>query len=271
MNSLIKITIAILVCLTGSFVWTDNASGGKPTRVKVEAVTPDYALQGEERNVRIRGSGFGHGSTVRFLVSGTNDDSQVEITGVVLFDEVTGELVAPIQVIDTATVDLYDVEIQTSSGRRGKGTDLFRVELKAGGNVLPTYDVTFDGDLAGSYGDMWQSDSQQDSITYFASDPQGGIGYMDLSFFRDGAGGGPFDGTDGTNCFFELTPISAVQFFPDKNDDAVLKGSFIGYSRDSAITRTFMYHFTLTGTFTDPGNWLPQDPAVSATVTITDW
>ena len=95
---------------------------------------------------------------------------------------------------------------------------------------------------------------------------------MDLSYFRLGFGeDGPFNGTQGTNCFRQLTPINAVQFFPDKNGDAILKGSFIGYSLDPAITtRTFMYLFTFTGQFKDSSNWLPQ-PQDPTTVTITGW
>lgn len=274
MNLLIKYSLVFLFCLTGSMLWPESAIGGKPPKIDVQAVIPESASQGETHyGVIIRGVGFDKGSTVRFLVAGTNDDTQVEITGEI--DFVNGDLVVPtLHVLDDATVDLYDVEVQTSSGRRGKGTDRFRVEQKEGGNQNPTYDVTFDGNLEDSYGLMWQSDSQQNSITYFASDPQFGSGVMDLSYFRLGFGDdGPFNGTQGNNCFDQKTLINAVQFFPDKNGDAILKGSFIGYSHslDPAITtRTFMYLFTFTGQFDDSSNWLPQ-PQDPTTVTITGW
>jgi hypothetical protein len=138
------------------------------------------------------------------------------------------------------------------------------------GNVLPTFDVTFDGNLDDSFGLMWQSDSKQSSITYFASDPQGGLGVMDLSYFRLGFGGtGPFNATQGMNCFDQVTSINAVQFFPGKNGGATLKGSFSGFSKDrTTIARPFIYLFTLTGDFDNSSDWLPQD---STTVTITSW
>ena len=133
MNTLTRYTVAILFCLTGSLLLLDNASAAKPKKVIVSSVAPDSASQGDTvSHVVIRGSGFDNGSAVRFLVAGTNDDAQVEITGVI--DLVDGDLVVPtLHVLDAATVDLYDVEVRTSSGRRGKGTDLFRVEQKGGG------------------------------------------------------------------------------------------------------------------------------------------
>jgi hypothetical protein len=138
------------------------------------------------------------------------------------------------------------------------------------GNVLPTFDVTFNGDLEGSFGLKWQSDSKQSSITYFASDAQGGLGVMDLSYFRLGfEDTGLFDATQGMDCFNEVTSINAVQFFPDKNGGATLKGSFSGFSKDrTTIARPFIYLFTLTGDFDNSSDWLPQD---STTVTITSW
>jgi hypothetical protein len=139
-----------------------------------------------------------------------------------------------------------------------------------GGQKYPTYDVTFnfDGDLYGSGGTKWQSDQKQEGITYFASDPQRGTGVMDLSYFRDPSPAGPFNSTQGSNCFIQSTPINAVQFYRDKNGNAILKGSFIGYSLDPAIKRTFMYLFTLTGSFDPSSDWLPDG---STTVTITNW
>ena len=113
---------------------------------------------------------------------------------------------------------------------------------------------------------MWQSDSNQNSITYFASDPQGGTGDMDLSYFRDPSPDGPFTGSRGVNCFDQFTPINAVQFYRDKNGAAILKGSFIGHSDDGA--KDFMYLFTLTGYFDYQDDWLPQ---ISTPVHITSW
>jgi len=131
MNSLIKYTVAILLGLTGSLLWPGSAFAAKPAEVDVAEANPAFALQGEDRDVTISGSGFDDGSTVRFLVTGTRDDAQVEVIGEILFVKENGEpekLIVPIHVLNAALLDFYDVEVRTSSGRRGKGTGLFRVQ-----------------------------------------------------------------------------------------------------------------------------------------------
>ena len=137
---------------------------------------------------------------------------------------------------------------------------------KPSGPKYPTFDVTFLGDLDGSDGTKWQSTRNQDSITYFLVDQQGGTGDLDLSYFRLPFPAGPFTGTNGANCFDQLTPINAIQFYRDNNGMAIAKGSFIGYSEDG--TMTFMYLLTLQGYFDHPNDWLPQS---FTSVTITSW
>lgn len=256
MNTLIKYAVAIVFFVTVSLLGVDSASGAKPTRVTVTLVTPDSASQGDTPVVRIKGTGFDNRSTVKFLVTGTNDDTQVEITGPA--ELIDGDLVVPIYVLDTAIVDFYDVEVRTSSGRRGKGTDLFSVKLSGGGNVYPTFDVTFGGDLVGD-GTFWQSDQKQEGLTYWLSDQQGGTGDIGLTYFED-------QFPIWSDCFDETAPINGVQFWRDKNGMAILKMSFMGRSQDRSMD--FMYHLTLNGYFDSPGDWLPQ---VSTTVTMTNW
>jgi len=135
MNSLIKYTVAILLGLTGSLLWPGSAFAAKPAEVNVANADPAFALQGEDRDITISGSGFDDGSTVRFLVTGTRDDAQVEVIGEIRFvegvegnDEEPDKLIVPIHVLNAALLDLYDVEVRTSSGRRGKGTGLFSVK-----------------------------------------------------------------------------------------------------------------------------------------------
>jgi hypothetical protein len=132
MNSLIKYTVAILLGLTGSLLWPGSAFAAKPARdVDVTAADPDFALQGGDLDVTIIGSGFDRGSTVRFLVGELEDDTQVEVSGKILFVKENGKpdkLIVPIHVLNAALLDFYDVEVTTSSGRRGKGTGLFSVK-----------------------------------------------------------------------------------------------------------------------------------------------
>ena len=101
---------------------------GPPDQVTVTGAVPGEATQGEEWPVVISGDNFDAGSTVRFLVSGTQDEKQIEV-GVVGYNP-DGTLTAEIVVAPNAEVSEYDIEVRNSSGRRGKGTSLFRVKQK---------------------------------------------------------------------------------------------------------------------------------------------
>jgi len=146
------------------------------------------------------------------------------------------------------------------------GFTVSAIAAKPGDTEHSTFDVAFHGDLDGSEGTKWQSSRRQDSITYFLSDTQGGTGDLDTSYFQLPFPAGPFTGTNGANCFDQLTPINAVQFYRDKNGMAIVKGSFLGYSEDGSMS--FIYLLTLQGFFNDPNDWLPQD---FTTVTIGSW
>jgi hypothetical protein len=110
-----------------------SVEAAPPTKVTVTAAVPDEAFQGAALPVVISGENFDAGSTVRFLVSGTKDDSQIEI-GTVMYNP-DGTLTADIQVRDDAQVIEYDIEVRTSSGRRGKGTSLFSVKSGTDSNT----------------------------------------------------------------------------------------------------------------------------------------
>ncbi len=107
-----------------------GAAKGPPDPVLVNDVEPYEVEQGYNDSVVISGENFDAGSTVRFLVSGTQDDSQIAV-GAATYNP-DGTLSADIVVDPNALVSQYDVEVRTSSGRRGKGTSLFSVKLKPG-------------------------------------------------------------------------------------------------------------------------------------------
>jgi hypothetical protein len=102
--------------------------------IKVERAIPGEVIQGQQNyQVKIKGSGFAQGATVRFLVAGTEDGDQIKVTSVV-YDDATGDLDTIINVNDLATVSYYDIEVSLAGRRGGKGTDLFKVQSKSGGN-----------------------------------------------------------------------------------------------------------------------------------------
>jgi hypothetical protein len=102
-------------------------SGGGGSKVSVTAANPADAFQGEELDVIISGSGFDAGSQVSYLVTGTTDGSQVEVLSVQYISST--ELKTRIRPKDAALPTEYDIQVQTSSGRKGKGTTLFRVKV----------------------------------------------------------------------------------------------------------------------------------------------
>jgi len=255
MNSLIKYTVAILLGLTGSLLWPGSAFAAKPTKdVVVTAADPDFALQGQDLDVTIIGSGFDRGSTVRFLVGELEDDTQVEVTGEILFVKQKGKpdkLIVPIHVLNAALVEDYDVEVTTSSGRRGKGTGLFSV--KKFNDPVVLYTVTSAGTNLVS-GTDWQ-ETNKGQI-----DSKGGISLLDLSYFRDQFG------PSGDACFPEGTTLF-VGGFKKQGKNALGRFWFIGRTRD--LSQQVLYLLTLDGgAFDDPRDW---PPAVSNFMTWTRW
>jgi hypothetical protein len=118
-------TLIIVAVLSLGLAQTTLAKG-KPAKVEVTAASPQDAFQGEMLPVTISGSGFDAGSQVSYLVSGTTDDTQVIVDDVEYVSP--SELRTHIRVNGNATVSDYDIEVQNSSGRKGKGTTLFRVK-----------------------------------------------------------------------------------------------------------------------------------------------
>jgi len=108
--------------------------GGK---LSVTAATPSEAYQGEELDVIVSGSGFDAGSTVRYLIAGTSDASQVYVISVKYVSST--ELKTHIRPAINALVTDYDIEVQTSTGRKGKGTTLFQVKTRLRQPPPPTY------------------------------------------------------------------------------------------------------------------------------------
>lgn len=137
MNNRTKITTFLLL-LVLSVAWLDLVvAKGPSVKVKVEQAVPGEAEQGQQvLAVKIKGSGFKAGDTVHFLVAGTKDETQINVS-VAIYDAATGDLDTIINVIEAATIADYDIEIRRSGGRGGKGTGLFKVKGKGGGKPPP--------------------------------------------------------------------------------------------------------------------------------------
>jgi hypothetical protein len=102
------------------------AKGGESTPT-VDATSPASAPQDTTLDVRVFGSAFDNGSTASFLLNG-KPTPKVRTNGTSFISPT--ELVANITIAADAVVDLYDVQVTTTGGKKGVGIELFAVRLK---------------------------------------------------------------------------------------------------------------------------------------------
>ena len=127
-KTLTQIAMAVLLVMAIPAAQAAKGGGGK---VSVTAASPGEALQGEELDVIVSGDGFDEGTTAIYLVTGTNDDTQIEVISTEFVD--ANQLKTRVRVKDGATIIDYDIQATNSRGRRGKGTTLFSVKQNGGG------------------------------------------------------------------------------------------------------------------------------------------
>jgi hypothetical protein len=119
----LKIVILLLAAaLAATGTPTHAAPGEEP--IVVDSADPEEAEQGQELDVIIRGSGFKKGAKVEYLVSETEDNTQIEVLSTDFIDEFS--LKSRIRIKETALVAAYDIVVQ-SGRRKGKGTTRFSV------------------------------------------------------------------------------------------------------------------------------------------------
>ncbi len=118
--------------------------------MQVKTADPSEAEQGiVNLDVAIRGNGFDNGSVATFLLSGTANPGGVAVNTTQFVN--SRKLVANISIDEGAVIGEFDIEVETLSGRRGKGNTLFRVLLKGsgGGNQGEEGTAVFSSDLSG--------------------------------------------------------------------------------------------------------------------------
>jgi len=118
------VLISLFLCAVLPSAQAAKGGGGK---VSVTDAAPSEAFQDVELDVTISGSGFDDGSTASFLVTGTADDSQIEILSNEYLPS-TDQLKTRIKVKGGASAVYYDIEVTNSRGRRGKGSTMFKVK-----------------------------------------------------------------------------------------------------------------------------------------------
>lgn len=106
--------------------------GGPPLAaqdITVSSATPNSAPQGTiNLNVTIAGKNFKRGAVAKFFLTGTTNPGGIAVNSTTFVGGT--QLVANIDVADTATVSNFDIVVQDADGRTGKGTELFAVTPK---------------------------------------------------------------------------------------------------------------------------------------------
>jgi len=109
--------------------------GPSKTAVTVTSASPSDALQDTTLDVQVSGSGFDQSSSVSFQLNGVTD-SRVHVNST-KYSKST-QLVANVTISADADATQYNVVVQTSTGLKGIGSELFTVtlrpELLANGN-----------------------------------------------------------------------------------------------------------------------------------------
>jgi hypothetical protein len=109
---------------TGVRVPSDASLGKAATGVTVTATNPSYAHRGETGvKVRVLGTGFTSGAKAKWILG--TDSTSVTVNSTTFISST--ELEADITVTGSAPLDLYDVRVMLTDGKKGVGAEKFAV------------------------------------------------------------------------------------------------------------------------------------------------
>lgn len=129
----------------------------------VTAADPPAAEQGTVNlDVIISGKNFKKGAVARFLVTGSEDPGGITVNSTTFKNP--GQLIANITVADGASLSKFDIEVVNTSGRRGKGIELFSVVEK--GSLNNATQTLVRALFANTGGQRIQSDGQASPCGY---------------------------------------------------------------------------------------------------------
>jgi len=273
--------VSVFIMLLGCLLVTGTVHAQK---VQVNSADPAEGEQTKTLVVTINGNGFGNPSKVKFLLSSNGNPGDVSVVGDPQFVS-SKRLEVMISISDDFNPQDYDIEVKNLvTGRRGKGHTMFKVLKKGGGNVDPTFDVTYtllDSPVKFS-GLNWRQKTSSSGISYWRSDPKNGEGWINLDYFRL-PGTFPDDPEEwGENCFGPVvspvppedgsywTHIEGVQLWEDNNsDNAILNMNFIGTTAEDNVRLHYALH--LEGFFDTDEEFPPLYPRDLTRVTMTTW
>jgi hypothetical protein len=116
------LSLLLLSCLIGQ---SPLAAGN----IQVNSAVPNAAAQGTiNLDVTVGGNGFKNGANSQFFVTGTTNPGGITVNSTSFVSST--QLTANITVADTANIANFDIVVQNTDGRSGKGTGLFAVLAK---------------------------------------------------------------------------------------------------------------------------------------------
>ncbi len=105
------------------------AASAEAQQIQVTAADPPAAEQGTVNlNVSIKGKGFKKGAVAQFVLGPEENPDGIAVNTTTFVS--AGELVANINIAETATIAKFDIKVRNADGRIGKGTELFAVLAK---------------------------------------------------------------------------------------------------------------------------------------------
>ena len=134
-----------------------GAGGGE---VAVDSTNPSSGPQDSTLNVRIKGANFDMGSRADWALSGVVSD-KVRVNSTTFVS--SKELVANITIAADAAVDLYDVIVTASTGKKGIGSELFAVRAKGQPAASPS--------IAYARGDLWAMNFDGSNEAQISAEP----------------------------------------------------------------------------------------------------
>jgi len=126
-GAICRTAVVLLTLVITSLILSTSTSA----QISVTSALPNSATQGTiNLNVTIGGKGFKTGAKAQWFISGTTNPGGVTVNSTAFVNSNT--LTANITVSSTANVGGFDVVVNNTDGRTGKGTELFAVQSAQG-------------------------------------------------------------------------------------------------------------------------------------------
>jgi uncharacterized delta-60 repeat protein len=122
------IVVAAFGLMAIGLPWGGNVPAAV-AQISVTAADPPTGEQGTlNLSVLIKGKGFKNGAKAKWFKTGTTDPAGVNVKSTQYVSST--QLIATIDIADAASLSLFDIQVENTDGRTGKGTGLFSVVAK---------------------------------------------------------------------------------------------------------------------------------------------